>query len=78
MAPSQKGKRPLLSDISNNVTLSPVVSPVHHARKKVCRNVKDVQIPEYKALTLSADNIQATQGVISEHVSTHCVLYHFG
>ncbi|XP_034193465.2 DNA repair and recombination protein RAD54-like okr isoform X2 [Osmia lignaria lignaria] len=67
LAPSQKGKRPLLSDISNNVTLSPDVSPIHHVKKRVCRNVKNVQIPEYKALTLSTDNIQATQEVISEH-----------
>nr|XP_034193465.1 DNA repair and recombination protein RAD54-like isoform X2 [Osmia lignaria] len=67
LAPSQKGKRPLLSDISNNVTLSPDVSSIHHVKKRVCRNVKNVQIPEYKALTLSTDNIQATQEVISEH-----------
>ncbi|XP_012141551.1 DNA repair and recombination protein RAD54-like isoform X2 [Megachile rotundata] len=67
LAPSQKGKRPLLSDISNDVTLSPTVPQVHHVKKKICRNIKDVQIPEYKAVTLSADNIQATQEVISEH-----------
>ncbi|CAL7937848.1 unnamed protein product [Xylocopa violacea] len=67
LAPSQRGKRPLLTDISNNVGLTPVVSPISQAKKKVCRNVKTVQIPEYKAVTLSADDVQATQEVISEH-----------
>lgn len=68
MAPSKRGKRPLLSDISNNLTLSPIVSSVHQV-KKICCNVKNVEIPEYKAVILSANDIQATQEVISEHVS---------
>lgn len=67
MAPSKRGKRPLLSDISNNLTLSPVVSSVQ-IKKKICCNVKNVEIPEYKAVILSANDIQATQEVISEHV----------
>lgn len=33
LAPSKRGKRPLLSDISNNLTLSPIVS-VHQVKKK--------------------------------------------
>ncbi|XP_033331279.1 DNA repair and recombination protein RAD54-like [Megalopta genalis] len=66
LAPSRRGKRPLLSDISNNVS-SPIVPQVYQAKKKICRNVKDVQIPEYKATALSADDVQATQEVISEH-----------
>lgn len=69
MAPSKRGKRPLLSDISNNLTLSPIVSSVHQVKKKICCNVKNVEIPEYKAVILSANDIQATQEVISEHVS---------
>ncbi|XP_076758634.1 DNA repair and recombination protein RAD54-like okr isoform X2 [Xylocopa sonorina] len=67
LAPSQRGKRPLLSDVSNNLGLTPVVSPISQPKKKVCRNVKTVQIPEYKAVTLSANDVQATQEVISEH-----------
>uniref|UniRef100_V9ID99 DNA repair and recombination protein RAD54-like n=1 Tax=Apis cerana TaxID=7461 RepID=V9ID99_APICE len=66
LAPSKRGKRPLLSDISNNLTLSPIVSSVHQV-KKICCNVKNVEIPEYKAVILSANDIQATQEVISEH-----------
>lgn len=69
LAPSKRGKRPLLCDISNNVTLSPIISPVHQTKKKICRNVKNVQIPEYKAVTLSADDVQTTQEIISEHVN---------
>lgn len=68
MAPSKRGKRPLLSDISNNLTLSPVVSSVHQVKKKICCNVKNVKIPEYKAVILSANDVQVTQEVISEHV----------
>ncbi|XP_076166694.1 DNA repair and recombination protein RAD54-like okr isoform X2 [Ptiloglossa arizonensis] len=66
-APSQRGKRPLLSDISNNASLFSIVPQVHQAKKKICHNIRDVQIPEYKAITLTADDIQATQEVISEH-----------
>lgn len=68
MAPSKRGKRPLLSDISNNLTLSPIVS-VHQVKKKICYNVKNVEIPEYKAVILSANDVQTTQEVISEHVN---------
>lgn len=74
MAPSQRGKRPLLLDISNNITLSPVLSQAQQAKKKVCRNVKTVQIPEHKAVALSADDIQATQEIISEHVGIYIYL----
>ncbi|XP_076240794.1 DNA repair and recombination protein RAD54-like okr isoform X2 [Calliopsis andreniformis] len=35
LAPSQRGKRPLLSDISNNVTLSPTVSQVQQITQEV-------------------------------------------
>lgn len=69
LAPSKNGKRPLLFDISNNVAMRQVVSPVQQTKKKACRNVKNVQIPEYKAIALSANDVQATQEVISEHVS---------
>ncbi|KOC60978.1 DNA repair and recombination protein RAD54-like [Habropoda laboriosa] len=50
------------------MTLSPIVPQVHQTKKKVCRSVKNVQIAEYKAVTLSANDVQATQEVISEHV----------
>ncbi|KAF3428155.1 hypothetical protein E2986_04997 [Frieseomelitta varia] len=66
LAPSKTGKRPLLSDISNSVT-PPRLVPVHQPKKKVCRNIKNVQIAEYKAVTLSSDDVQATQEIISEH-----------
>ncbi|CAK9824410.1 DNA repair and recombination protein RAD54-like [Anthophora retusa] len=66
LAPSQRGKRPLLCDISNNVTLSPNVPQVHQT-KRICRNVKNVQIAEYKAVILSANDVQTTQEVISDH-----------
>ncbi|KAK1125802.1 DNA repair and recombination protein RAD54-like [Melipona bicolor] len=67
LAPSKTGKRPLLSDISNSVTPPRLVLPVHQAKKKICRSIKNVQIPEYKAVTLSSDDVQATQEIISEH-----------
>lgn len=68
MAPSQRGKRPLLSDVSNTVEL--VTQPIIQREKRVCRNnTKSIHIPEYKAAALSAEDISATQGVISEHVS---------
>ncbi|XP_043247794.1 DNA repair and recombination protein RAD54-like isoform X3 [Colletes gigas] len=60
-APSQRGKRPLLSDVSNNTSFSPIVPQVHQAKKKVCRNIRDVKIPECKAIALTADDVQATQ-----------------
>ncbi|XP_076677473.1 DNA repair and recombination protein RAD54-like okr isoform X1 [Andrena cerasifolii] len=67
LAPSQTGKRPLLSEISNNGIVSPITPQVQPAKKKLCRNIKDVQIPEYKMVTLSADDVQTTQGAISDH-----------
>lgn len=72
LAPSKTGKRPLLSDISNSVTPPRLVLPVHQPKKKICRNIKNVQIPEYKAITLSSDDVQVTQEIISEHVSVIC------
>lgn len=68
LAPSQTGKRPLLSQISSNTIVSPIAPQVQPAKKKLCRNVKGVQIPEYKVVTLSADDVQTTQGAISDHV----------
>lgn len=68
MAPSQRGKRPLLSDVSNTVQF--VTKPIIQREKRVCRNnAKNIHIPEYKAAALTAEDISATQGVISEHVS---------
>ena len=68
LAPSKTGKRPLLSEISNNVTISPIVPQVQPAKKKLCRNIKGVQIPEHKAVALSDNDVQTTQGAISDHV----------
>ncbi|KAG7190042.1 hypothetical protein KM043_006190 [Ampulex compressa] len=67
LAPSQRGKRPLLLDISNNVSLISPVRQERHSNKKVCRNIRDVHISRCKAIALSDNDIQTTQDVISEH-----------
>ncbi|XP_017889475.1 DNA repair and recombination protein RAD54-like isoform X1 [Ceratina calcarata] len=69
LAPSQRGKRPLFPDLmSNNVAAKDIEPPVRQTVKRACgRNTMDVRIPECKAVVLSADGVQATQQVISEH-----------
>lgn len=69
LAPSQRGKRPLLLDISNTTNLTQSEDFTQESKRKVPRNIKNVQIQERKAVLLSDNGIRATQEVISEHVS---------
>lgn len=70
LAPSQRGKRPLLLDIPQDIaaiTLSENCPP--ESKRRTSKNVKDVQISERKAVLLSDDGINTMQKIISEHVS---------
>ncbi|XP_066586885.1 DNA repair and recombination protein RAD54-like [Prorops nasuta] len=67
LAPSQRGKRPLLADISNDIEYSSQKRNVVQQEKRFCRNLKQLHIPEFKAVALSDSDISATQEVISEH-----------
>lgn len=67
LAPSQRGKRPLLSEICNE---QPFVKPaaVIVQKEKRSRKTKEVVIKELKPLLLTDQDVHATQEVISEHV----------
>ncbi|XP_011261584.1 DNA repair and recombination protein RAD54-like [Camponotus floridanus] len=68
LAPSQRGKRPLLLDIPQDIaaiTLSENCPP--ESKRRTAKNVKDVQISERKAVLLSDDGINAMQKIVSEH-----------
>lgn len=70
LAPSQRGKRPLLLDIPQDIaaiTLSENFPP--ESKRRTAKNVKDVQISERKAVLLSDDGINTMQKIVSEHVS---------
>lgn len=69
LAPSQRGKRPLLLDISNTTELTQSENFTQQPKRRPSKNIKDVQIQERKAVLLSDIGIRATQEVISEHVS---------
>lgn len=66
LAPSQRGKRPLLSEICNE---QPFVKPaaVIVQKEKRSRKTKEVVIKELKPLLLTDQDVHATQEVISEH-----------
>ncbi|XP_043476135.1 DNA repair and recombination protein RAD54-like [Leptopilina heterotoma] len=65
-APSQRGKRPLVSDNCNEL---PFVKPatIIVQKEKRSRKTKEVVIKELKPLLLSDQDLHATQEVISEH-----------
>lgn len=70
LAPSQRGKRPLLLDIPQDIaaiTISENCPP--ESKRRTFKNVKDIQISERKAVLLSDDGIHAMQKIVSEHVS---------
>lgn len=69
LAPSQRGKRPLLLDISNTTELTQSENFAQQPKRRTFKNIKDVQIQERKAVLLSDNGIRATQEVISEHVN---------
>lgn len=70
LAPSQRGKRPLLLDILNTTDLIQSEDSTQKPKRRTLKNVKDVQIQERKALLLSDNGVRAAQEVISEHVSS--------
>ncbi|XP_043268087.1 DNA repair and recombination protein RAD54-like [Venturia canescens] len=74
LAPSQKGKRPLLGDICNNlvpreqvVPSSQTLSPKQRLKRPRKNNDPTITIGEKKAVVLSENGIGVTQEIISEH-----------
>ncbi|XP_029671739.1 DNA repair and recombination protein RAD54-like [Formica exsecta] len=68
LAPSQRGKRPLLLDIPQDIaaiTLSENCPP--ESKRRTSKNVKDIQISERKAVLLSDDDIHTMQKIVSDH-----------
>lgn len=70
-APSQRGKRPLLLDIPQDVIeLSQSENySQQETKRRASKNVKDIQISERKAVLLSDNGINTVQKIITEHVS---------
>ncbi|XP_034942944.1 DNA repair and recombination protein RAD54-like [Chelonus insularis] len=78
-APSQLGKKPLITDlenhipnvsiinINNNKRLSDEGSSQKEKRTRLSIKPKTIQIPERKAIQLSANDVSATQESVSEH-----------
>lgn len=70
LAPSQRGKRPLLLDIPQDIVdLSQSENYTQEPKRRTYKNVKDIQIPERKAVPLSDNGIYTMQKIVSEHVS---------
>lgn len=70
LAPSQRGKRPLLLDIPDDIaalTLSESENCPPKSKRRTSKNVKDIQISERKAVLLSDDGIHTMQRIVSEH-----------
>lgn len=69
-APSQRGKRPLLLDIPQDI-VEPTQSEnyTQEPKRRASKNVKDIQIPERKVVPLSDNGIYTMQKIVSEHVS---------
>ena len=67
LAPSQRGKRPLLSEICNELPFIKVTTVVVQKEKR-SRKTKEVHIPELNPLLLTDQDLHTTQEVISEHV----------
>ncbi|KYN03378.1 DNA repair and recombination protein RAD54-like protein, partial [Cyphomyrmex costatus] len=67
-APSQRGKRPLLLDIPHDIVeLSHSENCIQESKRRTTKNVKDIQIPERKAVPLSDNGICTMQKIVSEH-----------
>lgn len=70
LAPSQRGKRPLLLDISQDVEdLNLSQDYTQESKRRAVKNAQNIQIPERKAVVLSDNEVHAVQRTISEHVS---------
>lgn len=70
LAPSQRGKRPLLLDIPQDIVeLTQLENYTQEPKRRASKNVKDIQIPERKAVPLSDNGICTVQKIVSEHVS---------
>ncbi|XP_012276152.1 DNA repair and recombination protein RAD54-like [Orussus abietinus] len=67
LAPSQRGKRPLLLDISNDIPRTLPTQTVKQIEKRCRRNDRTIAIPECKVVALTAEDVSATQEIISEH-----------
>ncbi|XP_024941965.1 DNA repair and recombination protein RAD54-like isoform X2 [Cephus cinctus] len=68
LAPSQRGKRPLLSDVNAQLPRVNSLQDVTQKEKKPRRDIKkNIHIAESKAVVLSANDVSVTQEVISDH-----------
>lgn len=69
-APSQRGKRPLLLDIPQDVIELSQSENVQgqEVKRRASKNVKDIQISQRKAVLLSDNGIHTMQKIVSEHV----------
>ncbi|TGZ46145.1 DNA repair and recombination protein RAD54-like protein [Temnothorax longispinosus] len=67
LAPSQRGKRPLLLDIPQDIVELTQSESCTQEPKRRFKNVKDIQIPERKAVPLSDNGICTVQKIVSEH-----------
>jgi hypothetical protein len=77
LAPSQRGKRSLLSDISQDIKdqYDQSENYIQEPKRRITKNNKDIQIPERKAILLSDNQIYTVQKKISEHVSLFLIDY---
>lgn len=71
LAPSQRGKRPLLLDIPQDIAELHIQSEnyTQEPKRRTSKNVKDIQISERKTVPLSDNGIYTMQKIVSEHVS---------
>ena len=69
LAPSQRGKRPLLLDVPHDIVELTQSENYIQESKRRTKNVKDIQIPERKVVPLSDNGICTMQKIVSEHVS---------
>ncbi|XP_025989473.1 DNA repair and recombination protein RAD54-like [Solenopsis invicta] len=70
-APSQRGKRPLLVDIPQEIEELHLTQKsenyTQEPKRRTTKNVKDIQIPERKAIPLSDNGVYTMQKIVSEH-----------
>lgn len=58
-----------LTQKSENYTQEP--------KRRTTKNVKDIQIPERKAIPLSDNGVYTMQKIVSEHVSLFLITYFY-
>ncbi|XP_070519810.1 DNA repair and recombination protein RAD54-like isoform X10 [Cardiocondyla obscurior] len=70
-APSQRGKRPLLLDIPQDIVelsqRGQFEKCTQKPKKRTCKSIMDIQIPERRAVPLSDDSVCVMQKIVSEH-----------